>query len=105
MTRETFDYIAVGAGSAGCIVAHRLASRVGTRVLLLEAGPADSHWTIRMPGGLRAHYKPRSRYNWHFSTVAQPHLDGRGLSGRVGRRPAPAPRVSGMPFRQAAVGR
>jgi choline dehydrogenase len=79
MAREVFDYIVVGAGSAGCIVAHRLAADGAARVLLLEAGPRDGHWTIRMPGGLRAHYKPQSRSNWHLSTVPQTHLAGRSV--------------------------
>ena len=98
MTTEAFDYIVVGAGSAGCIVARRLADSAGARVLLLEAGPTDDHWTVRMPGGLRAHYKPNSRYNWHLSTVPQVHLDGRALYQPRGKGLGGSSSINGMVF-------
>ncbi|MCZ6723249.1 MAG: GMC family oxidoreductase N-terminal domain-containing protein, partial [Gammaproteobacteria bacterium] len=44
----------VGAGTAGCILAARLAQAGNASILLLEAGSSDNHWTVRMPGGLRA---------------------------------------------------
>jgi len=98
VAREVFDYIVVGAGSAGCIVAHRLATDGAARVLLLEAGPRDNHWTIRMPGGLRAHYKPKSRYNWHFSTVPQAYLTGRSLYQPRGKTLGGSSSINGMVY-------
>ena len=98
MTREVFDYIVVGAGSAGCIVARRLAAEGNAKVLLLEAGPPDNHWTIRMPGGLRDHYKPKSRFNWHLSTVAQPHLAGRSIYQPRGKVLGGSSSINGMVY-------
>lgn len=51
---ETFDYIIVGAGSSGCVLANRLSENAATRVLLLEAGPSDASFLIRMPKGFGA---------------------------------------------------
>ena len=47
--RKTFDYVIAGAGAAGCVLANRLSADPAARVLLLEAGPEDRSWLIRMP--------------------------------------------------------
>ena len=84
---DTFDYIVVGAGSAGCPVAARLSEDPRTSVLLLEAGGSDNHPFIRMPlGFLRAMTKPQ--FNWTYMTEAEPNLNGR-------RMPLPRGRVMG----------
>ena len=73
-----FDYIVVGAGTAGCIVANRLSADPGKRVLLLEAGGRDNWIWFHIPVGyLFAIGNPRS--DWMFKTEAEPGLNGRAL--------------------------
>jgi choline dehydrogenase len=71
-----YDYIVVGAGTAGCVVASRLAERLGTRVLLLEAGGSDRRVMIQLPIGYGRTFFDRS-VNWMYDTDPVPGLDGR----------------------------
>ena len=73
-----YDYLIIGAGSAGCVLANRLSEDPDVRVLLLEAGPRDWHPFIHMPAGL-ARLAGNKRINWDYSTVPQPGLGGRTL--------------------------
>jgi len=73
-----YDYVIVGAGSAGCVLAHRLSALPGKRVLLLEAGGADWNPFIHMPAGL-AHLPKRRRLNWNYETDPEPQLLDRRL--------------------------
>jgi len=75
---EEYDYIVVGAGSAGCVVANRLSADPGTRVLVLEAGSKDNWIWFHVPVGyLFAIGNPRA--DWMFETEAEPGLNGRSL--------------------------
>jgi choline dehydrogenase len=74
----TYDYLIVGAGSAGCVLANRLSANPRNRVLLLEAGPRDWHPLIHMPAGL-AKLVTRKRINWDYYTEPEAQLDGRRL--------------------------
>ena len=74
----SFDFIVIGAGSAGCVLANRLSANPQHRVLLLEAGPRDWHPFIHMPAGL-AKLVSRKGVNWDYETEPEPRLDGRRL--------------------------
>ncbi len=79
-----YDYIIVGAGSAGCLLANRLTADPATRVLLLEAGGADDYFWIHIPVGyLYTIANPRT--DWCFQTTADPGLNGRSLGYARGR--------------------
>ena len=73
-----YDYIVIGAGSAGCVLANRLSVDPACRVLLLEAGPRDTNPFIHMPAGL-ARLVNNRRINWNLDTEAEPALGGRRL--------------------------
>ncbi|AGG87770.1 GMC family oxidoreductase [Rhodanobacter denitrificans] len=73
-----YDYIIVGAGSAGCVLAHRLSADPATRVLLLEAGPADWNPLIHMPAGI-ARLANNRALNWNYRTEPEPALGQRRL--------------------------
>ena len=71
-----FDYVIVGAGSAGCVLANRLSANGKHSVLLLEAGPKDSNIWIHVPLGYGKLFKDRT-VNWMYQTEPEPGLDGR----------------------------
>ena len=73
---NTFDYIIVGAGSAGCALAARLSENPNISVCLLEAGGPDKSIFIHAPDGVAA-MLPTKINNWAFETTSQPGLNGR----------------------------
>jgi choline dehydrogenase len=76
---EHFDYVIVGAGSAGCVLAHRLTEDANVRVLLLEAGGKADSVLVRMPAAAVELFSVRGPCNWGFWTEPEPHLEGRRL--------------------------
>lgn len=83
---ENWDYIVVGAGSAGCIVARRLSDDPGIRVLLLEAGQSAQDFWVRAPAGM-ARVIGSERFDWRYMTEPNPMMHG---------RPIPSPRGKGL---------
>jgi len=75
---DRYDYIIIGAGSAGCVMANRLSANPASRVLLLEAGPSDWNPLIHMPAGI-ARLANNARLNWNYRTEAEPALNQRRL--------------------------
>jgi choline dehydrogenase len=96
---ETFDYIVVGAGSAGCVLANRLSENADVRVLLLEAGPVDHSWAwqLHMPAALAYPLKNR-RYNWGYWSEPEPHMDGRRMYCPRGRVLGGSSSINGMAY-------
>jgi choline dehydrogenase len=77
-TERSYDYIVVGAGSAGCVLANRLSADPATRVLLLEAGPRDTYIWIHVPVGyFKTMHNPRT--DWCLRTEPDPGLNGRSI--------------------------
>jgi choline dehydrogenase len=76
-TSSSHDYIIVGAGSAGCVLAARLTEDPHARVLLLEAGGAECPKEVRIPAAFSRLFK--SRCDWNYTTEEEPHLSGRRL--------------------------
>ncbi len=73
-----FDYIIVGAGSSGCVLAHRLSENPSHRVLILEAGKKDSNWLIHIPMGVAKIWN-QDCFNWSYYSEPEPHMENRKL--------------------------
>jgi choline dehydrogenase len=94
---DVFDYVVVGAGTAGCVLASRLSEDRDTRVALIEAGPMDKHPLIHIPATVGAAIG-RPGLNWRFMTVPQKHLAGRSIPIPRGRVVGGSGSINGMVY-------
>jgi choline dehydrogenase len=93
--KQTFDYIVVGAGSAGCVLAARLSENPETNVLLLEAGPADRSIWIHLPIGYGKTMWDK-KINWCFYTEPDPNMNGRRIYWPRGKTLGGSSSINGL---------
>jgi len=94
---ESFDFVIVGAGSAGCVLAHRLTEEPGVSVLLLEYGGSDRSLYIQMPAAL-SYPMNSARYDWRYFSEPEPHLGGRRLHTPRGKVLGGSSSVNGLVY-------
>lgn len=95
---DNWDYVIIGAGSAGCALAARLSEDAAVRVLLLEAGGRNDNVLVRMPAGVGQLIKQKSAHNWGFWTEPEPHLNDRRLWWPRGRGLGGSSAINGMVY-------
>jgi choline dehydrogenase len=94
---DTFDYVIVGAGSAGCVLADRLSADGTRRVLLLEYGGSDRSIFIQMPSALSIPMN-MPKYNWFYHTEPEPHLNGRRMHTPRGKVLGGSSSINGLVY-------
>lgn len=92
-----FDYIIIGAGSAGCVLANRLSSDSSSKVLLLEAGPENKALSLKMPAAMLSNLNSKT-YNWAFEGEPEPRLNGRQFKHDRGKTLGGSSSINGMVF-------
>ena len=97
MDDEAFDYIIVGAGSAGCVLADRLTEDGRSSVLLLEYGGSDRSIFIQMPAALSIPMNSKT-YNWGYESEPEPHLGGRRIACPRGKVLGGSSSINGMVY-------
>ena len=98
MAQGEFDYIVIGAGSAGAVLAARLSEDPHVRVLLLEAGGPNASVLVRMPAGVGTLIKQKSKHNWGFWSEPEPHMDGRRMWHPRGKGLGGSSAINGMVY-------
>src|ERR1700678_3849782 len=97
MSDQSFDYVIVGAGSAGCVLADRLSADGQAKVLLLEYGGSDRSIFIQMPSALSIPMN-MPRYNWFYHTEPEPHLNGRRMHTPRGKVLGGSSSINGLVY-------
>lgn len=98
--RDSYDFIVVGAGSAGCALAARLSEEASADVLLVEAGPDSRSWKVEMPLAVDQ-LLTSPAFNWEFETEAEPGLGGRKIGQPRGRVVGGSSAINGMVYTRA----
>ena len=100
---DAFDYVIVGAGAAGCIVANRLSADGHTSVCVLEAGPRDHNLYLHVPGGfIKAVTNPK--YAWQFKTEPSEGSGGRPISIPQGKTLGGSTAINGLNYNRGQRG-
>lgn len=94
---SSFDYLIVGAGSAGCVLANRLSADPNVTACLIEAGPPDRNWKIHVPAAVAALLR-HPVYNWNFTTTPQQSLNDRVIPLPRGRVLGGTSSINGMVY-------
>jgi len=97
MTKARYDYIIVGAGSAGCVLANRLSEDTNNSVLLIETGGSDRSIFIQMPTALSIPMNTK-KYAWQFETEPEPYLDNRRMHCPRGKVLGGSSSINGMVY-------
>jgi choline dehydrogenase len=97
MSEQSYDYVIVGAGSAGCVLANRLSADGRYSVLLLEYGGSDRSIFIQMPTALSIPMN-MPRYNWGYQSEPEPHLNGRRIQTPRGKVLGGSSSINGMVY-------
>ena len=97
MANEEFDYVIVGAGSAGCVLADRLSADGSRSVLLVEYGGSDRSIFIQMPSALSIPMN-MPKYNWFYYTEPEPHLGGRRMHTPRGKVLGGSSSINGLVY-------
>ena len=97
MRAQTFDYIIVGAGSAGCVLANRLSEDGAATVLLIEAGARDHSLFIHMPSAL-SYPMANPKFSWQYASEPEPFMDGRRIHCPRGRVIGGSSSINGMVY-------
>lgn len=99
MSTQSYDYIVIGAGSAGCVIANRLGEDPKARILVIEAGGSDKSFLFRRPGALAIVYESpqlKAMSDWGYKTAPQKAMDGRVMPWTRGKVLGGCSSVNGM---------